>query len=451
MTPKQIIFSPGRTLIFSALFVIFLGALLLLLPQAQKIPISPIDCLFTSVSTACVTGVLSVPFESFTLFGKIIILLLMQIGGIGIITLTLSFISLFMDLGMATQLMIGQVLELDTWKKAQRFLFFIILFTVCIEALGSIIIFFSINAQYTTGQALFHAIFHSVSSFCNVGLSSFGSNMYHFGESMLPYQHNLIMLCTTGLLILLGGVGFLTWYELFFYVKARLKGKRYNLSLTTKVVIIMTIALISTATLMLIALEGKRQFPHTSGLVMFFNMLFNAISYRSTGLTTIDLNTMHLATVFMIIMYSFIGSSPGSTGSGIKVTTFALFLATTRAVITGRTVVDLKGRRIPQDQVFKAMAVLALSIGWIIISTFLLLLTERHTSFINLFFESVSSFTTLGLATSITPTLSVPGKILIMMSMFIGRIGSLTLLLALRARHYERVEFQYPVERIMMS
>ena len=179
-------------------------------------------------------------------------------------------------------------------------------------------------------------------------------------------------------------------------------------------------------------------------------MLFNAIAYRSTGLTTIDVSTMQTATVFVIIMYSFIGSSPVSTGSGIKVTTFAIFLATIRAVIRGKMVVEIKGRRIPQDQIFRAMAVLSMCICWLIGSTFILFLIESQSSFINVFFEAVSSFTNLGLATDITPFLSTAGKVVIILNMFIGRIGSLTLLLALRPGR-SRVEFQYPEERIMMS
>ena len=179
-------------------------------------------------------------------------------------------------------------------------------------------------------------------------------------------------------------------------------------------------------------------------------MIFNAVAYRSAGLTTIAISNMQTATVFMIIMYSFIGSSPVSTGSGIKVTTFALFLATIRSVINGRMVVEIKGRRIPQDQIFKAMAVLSLSVCWITVSTFCLALIESQSSFISVFFEAVSSFTNLGLATEVTPFLSFPGKLVIICNMLMGRIGTLTLMLALRM-HRDRGEFQYPEERLMMS
>ncbi len=223
-----------------------------------------------------------------------------------------------------------------------------------------------------------------------------------------------------------------------------------SFALSPSLSVIVALNLIASATLLLLILEGPRHFPGSPWWETLSNMLFNAVAFRSIGLTTIDLTTMQTATIFLIMMYSFIGSSPVSTGSGIKVTTFALFLATIRAVIMGRIEVDIKGRRIPQDQIFKAMAVLSVSICWIVVSTFLLTLFEPHSGFMGIFFEAVSSFTNLGLATAITPTLSMIGKIIVITNMFMGRVGILTLMLALRVSQ-EKVKFQYPEERVMMS
>jgi trk system potassium uptake protein TrkH len=444
---RNILASPGRTVLLSIFLTICAGTLFLALPIAQQSPVPLLDCFFTATSATCVTGALTVPFESFTLFGKIVILALIQIGGLGLLTLTLFLASLFFNLGLSTQFMIGQVFELDTWRNTKRILFFIIAFTLLCELSAAGAIYHIIKHQFPPGEALFHAFFHSISSFNNAGLTGLSS----VGSSMIPYSTNLPMLLITALLIFAGGFGFVAWYELFLYVHSRLfSHKRFHISLTTRIIAIMSGASIIIATLLLIVLEGPSHFSQSPWWTTVSNMLFNAIAYRSTGLTTIDLSTMHLATVFLIIMYSFIGSSPGSTGSGIKITTFTLFLATIRAVIMGRTTVDLKGRRIPQDQIFKAMAVLSLSFCWIIFSTFCLLLIESKGTFIGIFFETVSSFTTLGLATDITPFLSPLGKILIIGNMFIGRVGSLTLLLALKSRQ-DKVEFQYPEERIMIS
>ncbi len=436
--------SPGRTVLFSIIVTILSGAGLLMLPAAQHHPISFIDCLFTATSATCVTGVLTIPFDSFTLFGKCIILGLIQIGGIGLITLWLFLVALFVNLGISTHYMLSQILELSTLKNPRSILFFIIKVTLLVEALGAVAIYALIYRHYPTHEAIFHAIFHSISSFCNAGLSTFGQH------SLVPFQTNIPMLAVTALLILAGGIGFVTFRELIDYLRAKWQHRRFQFSLTTRVIGTMTILLIGGATALLLLLEGATHFPHGPWWLTGSNMLFNAIAYRSTGLTTIELSSMQTATVFMIIMYSFIGSSPVSTGSGIKVTTFALFLATIRAVIKGRMTVEIKGRRIPQDQIFKAVAVLTLSFSWIIISTFLLALFEHHSDFISVFFEAVSSFTNLGLATEITPMLSIPGKLLVICNMCAGRVGSLTLLLAL-SMYRERVEYQYPEERIMMG
>jgi len=436
--------SPGRTVLLTIGLTIMLGTVLLMLPAAQKAPISLIDCFFTATSCTCVTGVLTVPFEAFSLFGKCVMLGLIQIGGIGLITLWLFLVALFFNLGISTKFMLGKILELSTFKNPRQILFFIIATTLFTEAVGAVSIFFLIKDQYPTWDALFHAIFHSISSFCMAGLSSFGS------ESLVAFSHNMPFLAVTGLLIMIGSIGFITLHECFIFCIHKWQGKRFQFSLTTRVIVSMTALLIIGATILLLFLEGPSHFQQSTWWETLANMLFNAMSYRSIGFTTIDLNTMQTATIFLIMMYSFIGSSPVSTGSGIKVTTFAIFVATIHAVIKGRMEVDIKKRRIPQDQIFKAMAVLSVSLVWITFSTFLLALAEPHSSFISVFFEAVSAFTNLGLATSITPTLTNAGKLIIIVSMFMGRVGILTLMLALRVSR-DRTEFHYPEERIMMS
>ena len=436
--------SPGRTILLTIALTVLVGTALLMLPAAQNTPISLLDCFFTATSATSVTGVLTVPFDSFTFFGKCVILGLIQLGGIGLLTMWLFLFSLFFNLGISTQFMLGRMLELSSFKNPKAILFFIIGITITCEAAGAFCIYTLIAKQYPFHEAVFHSIFHSISTFCTAGMSSFGTS------SLVQYKNNLPFLGITAVLILTGSIGFMTLHELFLYFQNKWLGKRFKFSLTTKVILTMTALLIATATLLLLILEGPSHFPGSSWGITLSNMLFNAIAYRSIGLTTIDLSTMQSATVFLIMMYSFIGSSPVSTGSGIKVTTFALFAATIRAVIKGRMVVDIKGRTIPQDQIFKAMAVLSVSVVWITTSTFLLALFESHHSFMSVFFEAVSSFTNLGLASNITPSLSTVGKLIVMCNMFMGRVGILTLMLALRVSQ-DRVEFQYPEERIMMS
>lgn len=442
MILRKHLISPGRLVLVSIFFAICIGTILLMLPISQRIPISIIDCFFTATSSICVTGILTIPISSFTTFGKVIILILVQLGGIGLISLTIFLISLFTNLGIATKLMVEQLLELEDWQKTKQILFFIIFFTLIIESIGTTIFYFILRPMYSQSDALLNACFHSIASFCSAGLSIFGNNLYAF-------KTNSIFLIITSILILFGTLGFITWYELIQYSIAKIQKKRMTLSLTTKVVLSTTFFLILAAIIMLGALEIPEHFQQDTWIIRIINLIFNAISYRSTGFSTIDPQYSQAATIFLILMYSLIGSSPGSTGSGIKVTTFSIFLATIKSVMSGRTVVDLKGRRIPQDQIFKAVAILALSFCWIILSTFVLLLLESNKSFGEIFFTTVSSFTTLGLMGNVE-YLSAAGKILISLNMYIGRLGSLTFILALRPRP-ERIEFQYPEERIMIS
>ncbi len=442
--PKKETFSPGRAVLFAMFFTIFIGTILLMLPVSQSVPIDFIDCFFTSTSSACVAGVLTVPFQSFSFVGQCIILALVQIGGLGLVTLAFFLVSLFTNLGVGSKLVVGEILELESWQKTQTILIFIVKFTIIAELIGAFLIYHIISPADGPYSTVFYALFHSVSSFCSAGLSCFGNNL-------VAFKNNPAFLMVTATLILCGTLGFSAWYEIIEYIKNKYKHKRVFLSLTTKVILSTTSLLVAGTVILLFLLESKSNFSQDSWFITILNMLFNTISYRSTGFSTIDISNLQSATLFLIIMYSFIGSSPESTGSGIKVTTFSIFVATIKSVISGRSAVELKGRTIPQDQIFKSIAILSLSFFWIIVSTFILLLLESNKTFIDIFFETVSSFTTLGIARNVTLNLSTAGKFLVALNMYIGRLGSLSFLLALRARRKERTEFSYPEERIMIS
>jgi len=371
-------------------------------------------------------------------------MLLTQIGGVSLVTLSLFLLSTFSSkFTITTKAMAGQMFDLESLKNIGQMLTFIVLFTLGLELVGALIIYFIIHKDYTVAQAIFNSIFHSISSFCSAGFSVFPNSLIHF-------QNNIPMLLTTASLILGGTLGFITWYELFFYIKNKLQKKRAYISLTTKVILSVTITLVLIATLLLTFLEGNNSFNDKSIFTALYNMFFNAIYYRSTGFTSINLDNVKMATLFLILIYGFIGSAPGSTGGGIKTTTFAIFIATIRSVIHARTSVELKLRKIPQDEIFKALAILSLSFSWIIFITFLLLLSEADKLFSDLFFETLSTFATLGISTGISSQLSNWGKLLIVSNMIIGRIGTLTILLAIK-RKSDKTEFQYPEERITIS
>jgi len=441
-------FSPGRALLTSFCITIALGTLALALPWARTTSIPFIDLLFTATSATCVTGLFTVPIHHFTTFGHAILLLLIQIGGLGLITLSIFLISLFMNLGITQQIMVGQVMELDSWKSLKRILFFTIGLTLVVETIGAGIIYWSVQDMFDTPYALFISAFHAISSFCNAGISIAGNNMG-------PLSSSPLILVTTTALIFTGGLGFMAWYEIICYIQSLLHKKRYSLSLHSKIILMGSIVLIFCSTVLLWILEHDSLFASYPTARSLLNAFFHAISFRSTGFSIIPLSELQLPTIFLIMMLCFIGSSPGSTGSGIKITTLAIYLAIIKSAIIGNNTVVIKGRTIASDQVLKCIAIVSLSIMWIILSTLCLLITEAGWSFLQLFFEAISAFTNIGLSLGITSSLSLTGKCITILSMIIGRVGSLTLIIALREstlrRKHEPIGISYPEERVMLS
>lgn len=443
MVKKSIRRSPAQVLLVSIILTIIVGTILLSLPISQISYIPLLDNFFMATSATTVTGLNTVSLHEYSLFGKCIILLLIQIGGLGLITMTLFMLSLFTDLGFGTQLMAGQILELESWKNIKKLLFFIIGFTALFESIGTILIYFSIRHEYTFFTALFNATYQSISAFCNSGF-------YIFNEGISFFQHHELLLLTTAGLVISGGLGFITWHEIIHYFWLTSQKKRATLSLHTKIVLYITGILIVSSTALYWILEYHNTLGNLPPYLAIINAFFNAVSCRSAGFSTVSIPELQFATQFIILIYAFIGSSPGSTGSGIKTTTFAIFAGTVKATIVGKSSVELKGRRIARDQVFKALAITVLSLSWIVFATFCLLITEKSWEFLDILFEVVSAFATMGLSTGITPYLSITGKILIIISMIVGRIGPLTMVLALRKK-VELTEFAYPEERVMLG
>lgn len=441
---KNLFSSPGRIIMCALAGLIVLGALLLWMPFSHIGPLSFTDALFTSASITCVTGLLVVPLSSFTFTGHCILLVLMQVGALGLVTLTIFLISLFFDLRLSTRYLTGEMFEVEGWSASHHLLVFIFFMTAIIEAIGTVIIFLTIRSHYPIPTALFYSVFHSISSFTSTGLSFFDTN-----AAVIP--HNVPLLCITALLALIGGLGFVVCQEIYLYTKSLTQKKRFNWSLHSKIVISTSALIIIFASIMFFYLEHVLRNESNSSLgYAIVTSIFNAITCRSAGITTFQVPFIHFATLFLIMIISFIGSSPGSTGSGIKTTTFALFLASIRATMSRRSEVELKGRTIPHEQIFKAMAILCVSLSWVAITIFCLLITEQGWRFIDISFEAFSAFSNIGLTTGITPYLSTVGKYIIMVSMFMGRVGSLTLLLAFR-KQKEKTEFHYPEERVILG
>lgn len=436
-------FPHARVLVFTLLATVALGTLLLALPICQRVPIGFFDLLFTATSATCVTGLLTIPLSDFSLLGQGIILALIQIGGLGLITLSLFLFSLVVRFDFSTQLIAGQFLELETWKKARDVLTFIILFTVCIELLGAGIIYAFFPATDQTTPTLFLSIFHAISSFCDAGFSNLPGGIPSI-------QKNPFMIIVTALLMFCGGFGFLTWFECYEYLKAKREHKRFKFSLQSKIIVYTTFSMIATSSILFWILERHNAFADLPNSLVWLNSVFSAVSIRSCGFLTTSPLQLQFATLFIIMIVSFIGSSPGSTGSGIKITTLAILVATAKAVLIKREQVQIKGRSIAIDQVYKAFAILGLSIGWILLTIFCLLITEKGLEFFDIVLEVISAFSTLGISLNITPHLSLVGKFFILLSMIFGRLGALTIILALIPT-VKKTEFSYPEERIMIG
>lgn len=438
-------FSPGRLILLLLFSTITVGTLLLALPIARINPISLLDLFFTATSVTCVSGLFTVPLDQFTFVGHCIIALLMQIGGLGLITLTLFFIYLIMDVGMSTNLMASQLLEIESWKKIKQILLFIMLTTICLEIIGMFCLLPVFLPYFPLSYSIFLALFHSISAFCNAGIWLVNDRL------IASFSTNFLLLIVMTALILIGNLGFITLHELmrrFFFNQPR----AFTISLHSKIVLIGSVIIIISSSILYFLLEYNYTLHNLTWGTACMNALFYSNSLRSAGVIFVDPSQWHPATPLMSMITGFIGSAPFSTGSGIKLTTVAIFIATVRTAISGRTDVEIKGRCIPIDLVHKAIAIVSLSALWIITTTFILLITESSGTFLQLLYEAVMAFTNVGISSGITPHLSAIGKIVIMISMLVGRIGSLTLILALTFKKRKKViDFSYPEERVMLG
>jgi len=436
--------SPGQLIVLSVLAAIGMGAAGLSLSYAQKHPIDLIDLFFTATSAVCVTGLATVPFSDFTPFGHTILLILIQIGGLGLITITLFFIYLLLNVGLSGSVIASQILEIDSWRDVRRTTIMIIAFTLCCELLGTVALYALVHKTHGGSDGFFFALFHAVSAFCNAGIVL-------PSEIVTLYGTSTFLLAIIALLMWCGGLGFFTWYEIGKMITQWIHGKRFRLSLHSSVTIKLSCILIGATTLIYLLLEQHHSLAKDSLAYATFLALFHAISFRSAGfLMESTIVALQPATILLLFIIAFIGSGSGSTGSGIKITTFAVFLATIKSAIVGRTEVEIAHRTIPHDLVYKAVAIVALGIAWILMSTFILLITEPTYSFGELLLESVSAFSCVSI--DLMPSLSCIGKIVLMASMIAGRIGPLTMLLSLKIRKpIDTVGFSYPEERVLLG
>lgn len=410
--------NPWRFIVLSFLFIILIGGFLLTLPISSRSGrfTHPIDALFTATSATCVTGLVVVDTGTYwSLFGQIVILTLIQLGGISYMTL-LSFLALLLRRQVFLHERIILQEAFNTWSirgvmRLARLVFFTV---VLFEGIGAILLFLVFIKDYSVITSVKFAIFHSISAFCNAGFDLLGNF-----RSFTGYVDNPLLVFTITSLIIFGGIGFIVIYD----IRSNfLKWKR--LTLHSKVAIIMTVILILSGTVVIGILEWKN--PNTMGNLSLKGKLlasyFQSVTPRTAGFNTINIGGMRPETLLFVILLMFIGASPGGTGGGIKTVTFAVLLFAVRATLMGYENVEILGRKLYWDSVRKAWAVFFLSISLIFLSWFILLLTEDFPS-LNILFEVVSAFGTVGLSTGITSKLSYLAKVVIILVMYLGRVG----------------------------
>ncbi|MGT2846971.1 TrkH family potassium uptake protein [Streptococcus massiliensis] len=422
--------TPARRILLSFAMVILVGSLLLSLPWMQ-VPTSSahyIDHLFTAVSAVCVTGLFTKAVaDTYNVWGQLICMLLIQIGGLGLI----SFIGLFyvrskQKLSFSSRTTIQESISHDESKSMKDFIRAIFLITFSLEALGAFLLSFRFVPLLGWGKGIFSSIFIAISAFCNAGFDNLSAN------SFSPYQIDPLINLTVAALIIMGGLGFSVWFDLKTNVRPK-QGPR-RLRFHTKVVLMLTGVILATGTILTLITEYNN--PATIGNLSFGNKLlvsfFQCVSMRTAGFSSIDYTQAHSVTLLLYSLQMFIGGAPGGTAGGLKITTLLVVIAFARTEILGLPYTNFRSRTFSEKTTQKAFTVLfVFTLTFLIGLTFLSLFEGDNHRFIHLLFETVSALATVGVSANVTTTLSTAGLIVIMLLMFIGRIGPLTLIVSI--------------------
>jgi trk system potassium uptake protein TrkH len=440
--------APAQLFILSFIFVILMGTGLLLLPEATTgKQISIVDALFTATSATCVTGLIVVDTGSyFTLFGQLVILVLIQIGGLGLMTVT-TFFTLIIRKNMSVResIFMSSTMNIKALSKVSNLLISTLTLTLSFEFIG--VIFLCIGWRgndFEWGSIVYYSIFHSISAFCNAGFSLFSNNLEN-------YKSNITINITVTSLIIFGGLGFIVIMNLFHYLRFGIF-KKEKLSLHTKMSLLLTAILIIAGFLIILSIEWNKALSDLPISTKIMGAYFHSVTPRTAGFNTINMTLFTNACYFITIIFMFIGASPGGTGGGIKTTTFGVFLVTIWSMLRGRTKIEIFRRGIPRDIMTNALLIITLSLMFLAVFAFILLITEDAPP-LHIIFELFSAFGTVGLSAGITPNLTNIGKIIIIITMFIGRVGPLTMVLAIGQTRQQRksIEFQYPEESVIIG
>lgn len=443
---------PASLLILSFIILIASGTGLLMLPEMTVGGhFNFLNALFTSTSASCVTGLIVVDTATFFTFkGQLVIMLLIQLGGINIISFATFFITFSRSTGgLKYQSMLKDVLSSDRLSDTSMILRSIIKFSLISESIGTLFLYFSWgNIHFDSWKnQFFHSIFQAVSAFNNAGFSTFTNNLYEQGVRQL-YSLQIVII----LLIFFGGFGFIAIQDAFSFssIKTRLRLHWKRLNVSTKITLYMSLFLISLGAIVFYLLEKNSVLAGQNWYQATITSVFQSVTTRTAGFNTVDFTKLGTPILVFFMFLMFVGAGPGSTGGGIKVTTFAVIIKSAIATIKGEKTVVFFKRTVPFNTIDRAYSIALFSISMIFLSAFLLTITDPHISFIKLIFEEISAFGTVGLSTGITATLSAGGKIIIIASMFVGRIGTLTLAMALSSRAFY-TNYRYAKTSVMVG
>lgn len=456
--------NPSLILAVSFLTIILIGTGLLMLPRCTVNGITWVDSLFTATSAVCVTGLVPVDVSTtFTSVGLVVIILLIQIGGLGVMTLTSFFAMFFMgNTSLYNQLVVRDMVSSNSLSSLFSTLLYILGFTLVIEGIGMVFIWFSIHG--TLGMNLHEefafSAFHSISAFCNAGFSTLPGNL---GNQMVMTNHNWLFI-SISLLIILGGIGFpilvnfkdIVLYHLrrfWVFVRTRKleKHKQQHLYiLNTKIVLIMTFLLLLIGTVAIVAFEWNGSFAGMPVADKWTQAFFNATCPRTAGFSSVDLTTLSVQTILVYMVLMWIGGGSQSTAGGVKVNAFAVVILNLVAVLRGTDRVEVFGRELSLDSIRRSNATVVMSLGVLFFFIFALSILEPKASLMALTFECISALSTVGSSLNLTPTLCDASKLLVSLLMFIGRVGLITLMLGI-IKQKKNTKYRYPSDNIIIN
>ncbi|MEH7347743.1 TrkH family potassium uptake protein [Gottfriedia acidiceleris] len=436
---------PSKILVTGFALIIVLGGFLLTLPIATKDGegLSWLNALFTSTSATCVTGLVVVDTGStFTLFGQFVILSLIQVGGLGFMSFATFFaVLLGKRITLKERLLLQESLNNMTFAGIVKLVKRIFIFTILIELIGSVLLAIRFSFDMPVKRAIYFGIFHSISNFNNAGFDLMGEF-----RSLTRYVEDPLVTIVVCILITLGGIGFIVMNEIYEYKRIR------RVSLHTKIVLWTSGLLLVLGTILIFIFEfnNPKTIQPLSMTGKILGSLYQSVTPRTAGSNTLNIPDLTQSTLFIIAILMFIGASPGSTGGGIKTTTFATLLGAVRSQIKGKEDVILFKRRIMYDTIYKALTVMVSGLLIVVVVTLLLTITEHGKNFLMIVFEATSAFATVGLSMGLTPDLTPIGKILIILTMFAGRVGPLTIAFAVTLRRHSD-PFKHPKGKIMIG